>query len=180
MLQMTLYFGFYRWTMPKWHHRAKIMVGLLEFTLEAFQHSSAGAFYFCDTSEATIGYNTKYEMKVIDTSNVLPKHVLKSKFYGQKCDTEFGCIYTPHCTTACDVSSRLCSEEIVKPNLHLICQLMKVYVLEDSPAHIYPEFMNLLNRCDKLSYINNTRTDMEHSLVLNDMKSLLWKQIDYR
>ena len=156
------------------------MVGLLEFTLEAFQHSSAGAFYFCGTSETNIGYNTKYEMKVTDASNILPKHVLKSKFQGQKCDTELDCVYTPHCTAVCDAATHLCSEEIVRPNLHLVCQLMKEYVLDDSPAYVYPEFMNLLNRCDKLSYINNTRTDMEHSLVLNDLKSLLWKQIDNR
>ena len=166
--------------MPKWHHKAKIMVGLLEFTLEAFQHSSAGAFYFCDMSEANIGYNSKYEMKVVDTANVLPKQVLKSKFQERKCDTELDCVYTQHCSTVCDEKTNLCTEEIVRPNLHLACQLMKEYVLEDSPGHIYPEFVNLLNRFDKLSYINNTKTDMEHSLVLNDLKSLLWKQIDYR
>lgn len=165
--------------MPKWHKRAKIMVGLLEFTLEAFQHSSAGAFYFCDTSEANIGYNSKYEMKVMDTANVLPRHELKSRFEGHKCDSEDDCTYSPHCTMVCDTQSSQCTDEIVRPNLYLVCQLMKEYALDDAPGHVYPEFVNLLNRCDKLSYINNTRTDMEHSLVLNDLKSLLWKQIDY-
>ncbi len=154
------------------------MVGLMEFTLEAFQHGSAGAFFLCNTSETNIGYNTKFEMKIIDTSQMLPKHFLKTQFEGKTCRTEQDCVFSSHCTTLCDTRTGACSDEILRPNLHLVCQIMKEYVLTDSPSHIYAEFVGLLDRCDNLSYVNNTKTDMEHSLVLNDLKSLLWKQID--
>ncbi len=97
---------------------------------------------------------------------------------GRECSSESDCVFTPHCTTVCDAASKTCSADIVRPNLHLVCQILKEYVLEDSPSQIYPEFVHLVDRCDKLSYINYTRTDVEHSLVLNDLKSLLWKQID--
>ncbi len=65
--------------MPGWERRAKVMVGLLEFTLEAFQHGGAGAFYLCATSEAGVGYNAKFEMKLTDASHVLPRHEVQAR-----------------------------------------------------------------------------------------------------
>ena len=135
------------------------------------------SFYFCDMTEANSGYNSNYDVKIMEASKILASQELKTQLKDKKCESEKDCVHSEHCTTLCDKKTHSCGEDILRPNLHLVCRMIVEYILEDSPEDVYRELVGLLDRCDKLSYLNNTNTDIEHSLVLNDLKSLLWKEM---
>ena len=47
------------------YDRARIMVGLLEFTMDAYQHNADGtSYYMCEVDESRIGFSTTYDVKV--------------------------------------------------------------------------------------------------------------------
>ena len=166
----------YSWHFPRWEKRGKIVMGMLEFTSEVYQHGSQGTFYMCGTHEANIGYNEKFDTKFIDVSTLLPKQELHAYVREQSCQSEQDCVYTSHCTTTCDRASRKCSGELVHPNLHLVCQIMEPYIKLGAPPGIRGDLITLFDRCRHLSSDRDNH-ELEHSLLLNDFKSLLWKQI---
>ena len=165
----------YTWSFPLWGHRAKIMIGLLEFTLEVYQHGSEGSFYLCNSHEGNIGYNTQHDVRIADISKIIAKQEIQAYLSEIECSKHSDCIYTPQCQAMCDMKRNRCMGEVTHPNLRHVCKLINEYLLKNVPPQVKAELVSLLEGCDKLdSYM-----EMEHSLIVNDLKSLLWKQISY-
>lgn len=163
----------YKWQYPAWDHRAKVMIGLLEFTMDAYQHGSDGTYFMCSLHEENIGYNLQYDLKISDMSQILSQQELSSYLSELTCKTDDGCRYSHNCESRCDLATNKCSADISKPTLHHVCKIMQEYLIKSVPSRVQGELQSLLLRCDNL----DTRSDVEHSLLLNDLKSLLWKQI---
>ena len=81
-----------------------------------------------------------------------------------------------HCTTMCDENARRCTGELARPNLHLGCRILKDYLLYDAPLDLEAELRRLFSRCEVLE-ARSDAVDIRPTLLLNEMKSLLWKRI---
>lgn len=159
--------------------RAKVMVGLLEFTLEAYQHGSDGTFHMCDITLMKVGHTFKYDVMISELAEILSDRELTALLSGMACKKDKDCTYTSQCSTVCDTQKGQCTTDIYRPNLFHVCKIMEEYVLPGVPAKISKELNLLLGRCAQLSLTNSTRTQVEHSLILNELKSILWKEISY-
>lgn len=71
-----------------------------------------------------------------------------------------------------------CTTEVIQPNLAKVCQLLKDYLLRGAPSDIHEELEKQLYLCIALKVTAN-QMEMEHSLILNNLKMLLWKKISH-
>ncbi|XP_078605478.1 divergent protein kinase domain 1A-like isoform X2 [Branchiostoma floridae x Branchiostoma japonicum] len=164
-----------QWFTPSWPKKAKIAVGLLEFVEEIFD-SSHGTFHMCKTSHTNIGYTNKHDLKMIDLRNLYPAEVLKETLTEKTCSKNSDCELTEDCSSMCDETASRCTGELVQPNLSKICVVLHDYLLKEVPAGIKDELTALLDKCSRLT-TNTEDMQIHHSLILNNLKSLLWKQI---
>ena len=144
--------------------------------MDAFQHASDGTYFMCSLSEETVGYSPQYDVKISDGSQILSQQELQMYLGDISCTKDTDCQYSKVCHSWCDSRTSKCSGDISLPTLYHVCQIMGDYLYQGIPSDISMEFRGLLSRCNKL----NSKTELEHSLVLNDLKSLLWKRISYR
>ena len=166
----------YTWWFPPWVMRAKIVVGLLEFTLDAYQHGSLGTFYMCNMDETNIGYTRRGDVKIMNMDWILSKKDLLDVMGKKSCRNSSDCAYTSHCTTMCNPETQQCTAELVKPNLSMVCGLIKPYIIKGVPRIIMGDLLHILDKCGELEY-GQDKLELNHSLILNDLKLLLWKQI---
>ncbi|XP_064650186.1 divergent protein kinase domain 1A-like isoform X2 [Lineus longissimus] len=164
------------WGLPDWKKRAKIAVGLLEFALEVYQHGPDGSFYMCDTQPENIGYTKQFDVRIQDLSLLLSNATLHKLLRGHFCSKDEECIYTEQCKTTCNLGIHRCTGDLIRPSLSVVCEILNDYILSDTPSGIQGEVQRLLERCTALN-VYSKNMHMEHSLILNDLKSLLWKQI---
>uniref|UniRef100_A0A2K5X703 Divergent protein kinase domain 1A n=3 Tax=Macaca TaxID=9539 RepID=A0A2K5X703_MACFA len=162
---------------PSWPRKAKIAIGLLEFVEDVF-HGPYGNFLMCDTSARNLGYNDKYDLKMVDMRKIVPETNLKELIKDRHCESDLDCVYGTDCRTSCDQSTMKCTSEVIQPNLAKACQLLKDYLLRGAPSEIREELEKQLYSCIALKVTAN-QMEMEHSLILNNLKTLLWKKISY-
>uniref|UniRef100_A0AAA9TK45 Divergent protein kinase domain 1A n=1 Tax=Bos taurus TaxID=9913 RepID=A0AAA9TK45_BOVIN len=162
---------------PSWPRKAKIAIGLLEFVEDVF-HGPYGNFLMCDTSAKNLGYNDKYDLKMVDMRKIVPETNLKELIKDRHCESDLDCVYGTDCRTSCDQSTMKCTSEVIQPNLAKACQLLKDYLLRGAPSEIREELEKQLYSCIALKVTAN-QMEMEHSLILNNLKTLLWKKISY-
>ncbi|XP_023584332.1 LOW QUALITY PROTEIN: protein FAM69A-like [Trichechus manatus latirostris] len=161
---------------PSWPRKAKIAIGLLEFVEEVF-HGPHGNFLMCDTSAKNLGYN-KYDLKMVDMRKIVPEANLKELIKDCHCETDLDCVYSTDCRTSCDQSTMKCTSEVIQSNLAKACQLLKDYLLHGAPSEICEESEKQIYSCIALK-VTASQMEMEHSLILNNLKTLLWKKISY-
>lgn len=166
-----------QWFTPSWPRKAKIVIGLLEFVEDIF-HGPYGNFLMCDTSAKNFGYNNKYDLKVVDMRNIVPDMHLKDTIKDRPCEADFDCVYGTDCSTVCDQSKRRCTADVSQPNLAKICLLVKDYLLRGSPSEIREELEKQIYSCLALKAATKNM-EMQHSLILNNLKALLWKKISH-
>ena len=169
----------YTWQFPKWHNRAKVVVGLLEFVMEAYQHGSDGMFFMCGLSEESVGHMQHYDVRVLNVHEILPKATLSAFLSTHECMTDEDCVYTRHCSTTCDTRTHKCTGDVVNPNLKTLCVVLEDYIMINCPKHIKADLRRLVDRCKALDN-RSGQVELQHSLILNDLKLLLWKQIQTR
>lgn len=166
-----------QWFTPSWPRKAKIVIGLLEFVEDIF-HGPYGNFLMCDISAKNFGYNEKYDLKVVDMRNIVPEMNLKELIKDRPCEVDADCVYGTDCSTVCDQSKKRCTADITQPNLAKICLLVKDYLLRGTPSEIQDELEKQIYSCIALKAATNNM-EMQHSLILNNLKALLWKKISH-
>lgn len=166
-----------QWFTPSWPRKAKIVIGLLEFVEDIF-HGPYGNFLMCDISAKNFGYNEKYDLKVVDMRNIVPEMNLKEIIKDRPCEVDADCVYGTDCSTVCDQSKKRCTSDITQPNLSKICLLVKDYLLRGTPSEIRDELEKQIYSCIALKAATNNM-EMQHSLILNNLKALLWKKISH-
>uniref|UniRef100_UPI0037E899C8 divergent protein kinase domain 1B n=1 Tax=Semicossyphus pulcher TaxID=241346 RepID=UPI0037E899C8 len=163
------------WLAPSWPRRARITIGLLEFVEEVF-HGSYGSFLICDASPRHVGYNTKYDCKMANLRSVASEAVVRGYLRGRRCETNADCTYGQDCTATCDRLVKQCNTEVVQPNLAKVCVLLQDYLLFGAPSDLRGDLEKQLRTCVTLSGLAS-QMEVHHSLVLNNLKTLLWKKI---
>ncbi|XP_051929833.1 divergent protein kinase domain 1A-like [Hippocampus zosterae] len=165
------------WFTPAWHHRAKISMGLLELVEDLF-HGAFGSFLMCDLSAAHFGYSGRYDFRVADAQNIVPQATFQEAIRQQKCERDTDCVYGVDCLTSCDLTKRRCTPEVAEPNLVKACRVLEDYVLQGAPSDIREELEKQLHACTALRG-SAEQAEIQHSLVLNNLKTLLWKKISH-
>jgi len=164
-----------RWLAPAWPRRARITIGLLEFVEEIF-HGAYGSFLMCDASPRHVGYNGKYECRMADLRSVAPEATVRAHLRGRRCEVNADCTYGGDCTATCDRLARQCNTEVVQPNLAKVCTLLLDFLLFGAPSDLRGDLEKQLRTCVTLSGLAS-QMEVHHSLVLNNLKTLLWKKI---
>ncbi|KAG9266012.1 protein FAM69B-like [Astyanax mexicanus] len=164
-----------RWLAPAWPRRARITIGLLEFVEEVF-HGAYGSFYMCDASPSRVGYNANYDCKMADLGSVASEAAVRAFLRGRTCQTNADCTFGRDCTATCDRLARQCNTEVVQPNLAKVCALLRDFLLFGAPADLLDDLDKQLRTCVTLSGLAS-QMEVHHSLVLNNLKTLLWKKI---
>lgn len=163
------------WLAPAWPRRARITIGLLEFVEEVF-HGSYGSFLICDASPRHVGYNAKYDCKMANLRSVASEAVVRGFLRGRRCETNADCTYGRDCTATCDRLVKQCNTEVVQPNLAKVCVLLQDFLLFGAPSDLRGDLEKQLRTCVTLSGLAS-QMEVHHSLVLNNLKTLLWKKI---
>ncbi len=164
-----------QWLAPAWPRRARITIGLLEFVEEVF-HGAYGSFYICDTSPRRVGYNVKYDFKMADLQSIASEATIKGFLRGRTCEANADCTYGRDCMATCDRLARQCNVEVVQPNLAKVCALLQDFLLFGAPSDLREDLEKQLRTCVTLSGLAS-QMEVHHSLVLNNLKTLLWKKI---
>ncbi|KAM8875854.1 divergent protein kinase domain 1A [Spinachia spinachia] len=166
-----------QWFTPSWPHKAKISIGLLELVEDVF-HGAFGSFLMCDVSAASFGYNDRHDLKVMDARYIVPEAVFQEDVRQLRCDADVDCLYGADCFTSCDLTKHRCTPEVTRPNLAKACETLKDYVLWGAPADVREELEKQLYSCVALKG-SAEQMEIEHSLILNNLKTLLWKKISH-
>ncbi|XP_075935323.1 divergent protein kinase domain 1A isoform X3 [Anarhichas minor] len=166
-----------QWFTPSWPHKAKIAIGLLELVEDVF-HGTFGSFLMCDVSATSFGYNDRHDLKVMDARYIVPEAIFQEDIRQQRCDADEDCLYGADCLTSCDLTKHRCTPEVTRPNLAKACEALKDYILRGAPSDVREELEKQLYACIALKG-SAEQMEIEHSLILNNLKSLLWKKISH-
>ncbi|XP_077471223.1 divergent protein kinase domain 1A [Stigmatopora argus] len=166
-----------RWLAPSWPRKAKISMGLLELVEDIF-HGTYGSFFICDLAAARFGHTDGHELRLTDARALVPESQFRRVMRALSCRTDDDCVYGADCQTACDAVRRRCGEEPLRPNLAKACGALKDYLLHGAPAALREELERQLYACMALEG-RAGQLNMEHSLLLNNLKALLWRQISH-
>lgn len=166
-----------QWFTPSWPHKAKISIGLLELVEDVF-HGTFGSFLMCDVSATSFGYNDRHDLKVMDARYIVPEAIFQEGIRQQRCDVDEDCLYGTDCLTSCDLTKHRCTTEVTRPNLSKACEAIKDYILRGAPSDVREELEKQLYACIALKG-SAEQMEIEHSLILNNLKTLLWKKISH-
>ncbi|XP_051989603.1 divergent protein kinase domain 1A [Xyrauchen texanus] len=166
-----------QWFTPSWPRKAKIFIGLLELIEDIF-HGTFGSFLMCDMSASTFGYTDRHDLRLVDGRRVVAEEAFKQAMILQRCEKDEDCVYSVDCRTSCNRAEHHCMAEVAQPNLARACRALKDYLLRGVPFHLQEELEKQLYSCMALKG-SAEQMEMEHSLILNNLKTLLWKQISH-
>lgn len=166
-----------QWAAPSWPRKAKIAIGLLELVEDVF-HGTFGSFLMCDVSATGFGYTERHDIKVVDAKRIIPEAAFQEAMRERRCEEDSDCVYGRDCLTSCDLTKHRCTTEVMQPNLAKVCSTLKDYLLHGAPSDIKDELEKQLYACIALKGASE-QMEMEHSLILNNLKTLLWKKISH-
>lgn len=166
-----------RFLAPSWPRKAKISIGLLELVEDVF-HGTLGSFLLCDMKPGSFGYTEHYELRLLDRRHVVPEEAFRSAMRARTCHEDSDCAYAGDCGASCRRAERRCGAEPSRTNLARACSALDDFLLQGAPASLRDELERQLNACMRLSG-SGEKMQMEHSLLLNNLKMLLWKQISH-
>lgn len=166
-----------QWFTPSWPRKAKIFIGLLELIEDIF-HGTFGSFLMCDMRASSFGYTNRHDLRLVDGRRVVAQEAFKQAMTLQRCEEDEDCVYGVDCRTACDRAEHRCTAEVAQPNLARACGALKDYILRGAPVHLQEELEKQLYACMALKG-SVEQMEIEHALILNNLKTLLWKQISH-
>ncbi|XP_051568376.1 divergent protein kinase domain 1A-like [Myxocyprinus asiaticus] len=166
-----------QWVTPSWPRKAKIAIGLFELVEDVF-HGTFGSFLMCDVNAAGFGYTEHYDIKVVDARNIIPEAAFQEVMRERQCEEDSDCVYGTDCLTSCDLTKHRCTTEVTQPNLAKVCSTLKDYLLYGAPSNIQDELEKQLYACIALKGATE-QMEMEHSLIINNLRTLLWKKISH-
>lgn len=162
---------------PSWPRKAKISIGLLELVEDVF-HGMFGSFLLCDMNRGSFGYTDRYELRLLDRRHIVPGEAFRRVMRERVCQEDSDCVYSGDCGAACSQAEQRCSPELSRTNLARACSALEDFLLQGAPASLRDELKRQLNTCMHLNG-SGEQMQMEHSLILNNLKMLLWKQISH-
>ena len=113
-----------------------------------------------------------------DARHIVPVLAFREGMRGRRCDSDRDCRYGVDCRASCDLARGRCDPAVTRPNLAKACDVLKDYVLRGAPDDLREELEKQLYACVALRGAPGL-LEIEHSLILNNLKTLLWKTISH-
>uniref|UniRef100_A0A0B6Y0H3 FAM69 N-terminal domain-containing protein n=1 Tax=Arion vulgaris TaxID=1028688 RepID=A0A0B6Y0H3_9EUPU len=167
--------NFYRWTLPHWSLRAKVMLSLVELVEEMYEKDGV-RYHLCNVNGLSLYHHSSYEVAITDDTMLLSSQQIHNRLSNITCHYAHDCILTPQCQTSCEFSSRQCTDRIIRPTIAVVCDVMIDYLLFDTPKEIKVSLNRAITRCQSIS-VYTQQLDLVHSLLILDLKSILWNYI---
>lgn len=161
------------WLLPSWETRANIAVGLLELT-STLTESFSSKFFMCEIKPTNFGVSFDYEAKVVEFDSLITERQLLQNSANKHCFFDSECYYGNGCSMICDVNSRTCSTIPRRPIVSVVCDILKDYILYDSPDDFKFRFESLISQCQSLTFSNHT---IPQNVIPAKIKELLWNQV---
>lgn len=174
----SLFPNSYKWSWPKWEHRVKIVISILEFYFDMISFNPNDEFgkntlYLCSPIETSFGHTYYYDAKLLNYEYLITAEQLEKILNERRCTYDTDCMYTSSCITKCDQSTHKCTSHLAEPQITHLCRFLKVYLFDDNTGHntsnnTYEtlfnnvnskeskQFNKLLKRCFKLSNITKS------------------------
>lgn len=140
-----------KWSMIKREYRIKIVIGVLEFFLEAAAFNPNDEFgidslNLCSSIEDSFGYSFYMEGKLINFDQIYSGRELVDRLSGVRCSSDSDCQLTSQCVTKC-VDNK-CSHELTRPQLVHFCEFLKEYLVD--LTDVIDELASELSQCARL------------------------------
>ena len=133
-------------------------------------------YLMCDIGPDQFGYTKNHDLLVSDVSGIISVDKVEKYLKNITCDSDSHCAFSKQCFSQCDVGSRRCGGTVVRPGLWFVCDMLQDYILFDAPRYLYFDLKRLLYRCAELD-ARHDGIDMEHAILQEDLKSVLWNEI---
>ncbi|XP_072176822.1 divergent protein kinase domain 1B-like [Diadema setosum] len=159
----------------QWTQRAHIVLGVIEFVEEIIDNP-LGNFLMCSVTAQSIGYTKAHDAKLLRLEDLYPEVIVEGHLQDRECQVDEDCLYGLNCQTPCGTVNRKCFGEVTYPNLYKMCNLLEPVLFRGVPSAIEEQLRKTFKRCRDLRH-SGRKMDMEHSLVINDIKGIIWRQI---
>lgn len=174
-----LFSNTYRWTLPKWHKRVNIVVGLLENVATLSERFNA-QFHMCNLDSTKFGYSDRFEARLTHFEDIVSQNHLDQKVKGQQCSSDKDCFHGD-CMTECDVASGVCTSVLKQPTLSRMCKIIEEYLVFDAPSDVKTALKVLLSQCQSFTSttanIHSPSHTVRYNLMLDELSKFLWDQV---
>ncbi|XP_055896522.1 divergent protein kinase domain 1A-like [Biomphalaria glabrata] len=167
----------YRWTLPAWHKRAKVMLSLLELVEEMYEKNGV-RYHLCNVSGLTLYQLPNYEVTLSEEAMMLSSNQVAKRLANISCQSSSDCTLTHQCQTVCELTTAQCTGKLIRPTLAYVCDIMQDYLLFDAPRALKSTLTRLIHRCQNMS-MHLPKLDLLHSVVVVDIKTVLWNTLQY-
>ncbi|XP_005107722.1 divergent protein kinase domain 1A-like [Aplysia californica] len=167
----------YRWTLPSWMRRAKVVMSLLELVEEMYEKEGV-RYHLCHMDGLTLHMHPKdFEVLISHNAMLLSARQVQNRLSNMTCRRHSDCYLTEQCQTSCDYQTGRCTDSLVRPTLSFVCEIMEEYLLFDTPKQIKANLTRLIRRCVLLG--RRSASIVTHSVLLIDLKNVIWNFIQY-
>ncbi|XP_050389509.1 divergent protein kinase domain 1A [Patella vulgata] len=162
----------YRWGLPAWKNRVKVVLGLLELA-DGLAETEGVRFYLCNIKPNKLGHTADHEVVLSDLSELKSSKMIADIMSNKTCGSDGDCVYTRYCQSTCDLSTGKCTGNIIQPTLWYICDIVRDYLLYDTVQPIHYDLKRYLDKCMEVQ-----PGMMGFSAFLADFRTFLWEFIN--
>jgi len=121
-------------------------------------------------------------------------HIISSKSIlsrlPNRCNSNKDCLYDSYCHGLCNVSTNTCQiKEFNENSLNELCSLISSLITTDANSTFLQNFNPLIEQCQQIvsdgsildkNYVDLMSLQTRETLVLQNLKNLLWTNIEYQ
>jgi len=175
---------------PNWYQRVRLAVGIIEFFSDTWQHQDTDQnLYLCQPLIKSFGYDKDYESKILKINHLISSKLLLSRLPNH-CIANKDCLYDSYCHALCNMSTNTCQmKEFNENSLSELCSLTSSLVIPDANSTFLKSFKPYIQQCQQIvtdgSILDNNYVDLlslqiRQTLILQNIKNLLWANIEYQ
>ncbi|CAF1169991.1 unnamed protein product [Adineta steineri] len=175
---------------PNWYQRVRLAIGILEYFSDTWHHQDTDQhLYLCQPLIKSFGYDKDYESKMLKLNHIVSSKSIISRLPNQ-CHTNKDCLYDSYCHASCNMSTNTCQMKgFNRDSLGELCSLISSLVVPEANSTFLTNFNVLIRQCQQIvtdessfdnDYIDLTSLQIRKTLILQNLKNLLWANIEYQ
>jgi len=126
---------------------------------------------------------------MLKSNHLISSKSLKSRL-PSRCRSNPDCSYDSYCSGFCNITQNQCEiKQFNKDSLSELCSLVSSLVLPDGNSTFTQEFRILNEQCQQIvtdgslfheNFVDFVSLEIRQNLLLQNLKNLLWKNIEYQ
>ncbi|CAF3687678.1 unnamed protein product [Rotaria sp. Silwood1] len=175
---------------PNWFQRTRLAIGIIEFFSDTWHYQDTDQhLYLCQPLIKAFGYDKDYEAKMLKLNHLISSRSILSRL-PNRCKDNRDCLYDSYCYASCNISTNSCQmKQFNKGSLNDLCALISSLIKPDANSTFIEDFNSLIQQCQQLindqNIFSNNHIDLislqiRQSLILQNLKNLLWTNIEYQ